>query len=91
MVKRLSALAMAFALSLGLGFAPSEHGHRSLAVAASGKRVVKEQLVYFNTKSFKYHSPDCQWAHRCTKNCISIPKSEAIQRGGVPCKVCGGG
>jgi hypothetical protein len=38
----------------------------------------------------KYHCPTCIWAVRCTKNCIKIPKSEAINRGGVPCRVCGG-
>jgi len=50
----------------------------------------QEQSVMFNTKSLKYHSPTCQWAIKCTKNCISIPLSEAINRGGIPCKVCGG-
>lgn len=50
----------------------------------------QEQTVLFNTKTNKYHKPTCIWAIRCTRNCISIPKSEAIKRGGIPCKVCGG-
>ncbi len=46
--------------------------------------------VYFNTNSHKYHRMSCIWAVRCTRNCIAIPRAKAIQRGGVPCKVCGG-
>lgn len=53
--------------------------------------VKKERTVYFNTNSYKYHAMSCTWATRCTRNCIEIPLSEAITRGGVPCKVCGGG
>ena len=48
------------------------------------------KTVVFNTKTYKYHSIYCEWALKCTKNCIKIDKKEAIKRGGVPCKVCGG-
>lgn len=47
--------------------------------------------VIYNTKTQKYHAPYCQWAKRCTKNCIKIEKQKAIRNGGMPCKVCGGG
>ncbi len=50
----------------------------------------QEEMVAFNTKSLKYHCLSCEWAIKCTVNCVQIPKSEAIRRGGVPCKVCGG-
>jgi hypothetical protein len=46
--------------------------------------------VYYNTNSHKYHQHSCEWAEKCTKNCISIDHTDAIRRGGVPCKVCGG-
>lgn len=46
--------------------------------------------VLFNTKSFKFHNPGCKWAKKCTVNCIKIKYSEAVKRGGIPCKVCGG-
>jgi hypothetical protein len=46
--------------------------------------------VAFNTESKKYHCLDCEWARRCTMNCIRISLSEARRRGGVACKVCGG-
>lgn len=48
------------------------------------------ESVVFNTKSLKYHSPSCQYAKKCTQNCIKVEKSDAVKRGGVPCKVCGG-
>jgi hypothetical protein len=60
------------------------HGHdHHVAVAA-------ERTVIFNTQSLKYHQPGCIAARRCTRNCIFISLSEAIKRGGVPCKICGG-
>ncbi len=49
-----------------------------------------DEIVMFNIKSLKYHCPSCRWAIKCTKNCIRITKIEAIKRGGIPCKVCGG-
>jgi len=49
-----------------------------------------DEIVAFNTKSHKYHCLSCQYAVKCTQNCIQIKQSEAIARGGVPCKVCGG-
>jgi hypothetical protein len=49
-----------------------------------------DETVAFNTESKKYHCLDCQWAKKCTQNCIRISLSEARRRGGVACKVCGG-
>src|SRR2546426_7497860 len=49
-----------------------------------------DEMVAFNTKTLKYHCLKCQWAVKCTQNCVTIKKSEAIKRGGVRCKVCGG-
>jgi len=47
--------------------------------------------VVFNVQNHKFHQPACMWAKRCTKNCIDITRKEAHARGGIPCKVCGGG
>src|SRR6266699_4131961 len=58
-----------------------------VAVATAGG---DDELVVFNTKTLKYHCLQCQYAVKCTKNCVTIKKSEAVKRGGVPCKVCGG-
>jgi len=48
------------------------------------------QTVAFNKETYKFHKLSCKWARKCTVNCINIEKKEAIKRGGVPCKVCGG-
>ena len=50
----------------------------------------KSQPVFFNVKTHKFHAPTCEWARKCTRNCIRITREEAVKRGGVPCKVCGG-
>lgn len=47
-------------------------------------------MVVYNTKTGKIHTPGCQFAKKCTVNCVSIDRKEAIKRGGIPCKVCGG-
>jgi hypothetical protein len=49
-----------------------------------------ELMVVLNLHTLKYHDPSCIWAHRCTQHCIVVPLAEAIRRGGLPCKVCGG-
>lgn len=54
------------------------------------KNIGQEEVV-FNTKSLIYHSPNCEWAERCTVNCITVTRDEAEDEGGRPCKVCGGG
>lgn len=46
--------------------------------------------VMFNAKTLVFHTPSCEWARKCTKNCVRIDHTLAQQRGGVPCKVCGG-
>ena len=51
---------------------------------------VMAEMVMYNTKTGKFHSLNCRWAHKCTVNCIKIDRKEAIKRGRVPCKVCGG-
>jgi hypothetical protein len=48
-------------------------------------------IVAFNTSNYKFHALTCIWAERCTAHCINITRKEAHKRGGIPCKVCGGG
>ena len=45
--------------------------------------------VVFNTNTYKYHKPYCEWSKKCTVNCVYIEKQEAKQKG-IRCKVCGG-
>ena len=68
-------------------FAAGLHEGRGRAVPAASA----DDIVVFNTKSLKYHDPSCIWAKRCTVHCIKVKRSQARERGGVPCKVCGGG
>ena len=46
--------------------------------------------VIFNTKSLIYHTFTCEWARKCTRNCIKIDHTLAQRSGGVPCNACGG-
>lgn len=48
------------------------------------------ETVIFNVKTHKFHKVGCRYAVTCTKNCIKIERQQAIKRGGIPCKVCGG-
>ena len=45
--------------------------------------------VVYNTKTGKYHAQSCASAKKCTVNCIKIDRKQAVQRGGVPYKICG--
>jgi hypothetical protein len=49
-----------------------------------------ERTVIFNTKSRIYHHAGCNAARACTVNCVSVPISEALRRGGRACGRCGG-
>lgn len=49
-----------------------------------------DQTVIMNTKTYIYHTPDCKWAKKCTKNCIKITKQKAQAQGVRACKVCRG-
>ncbi|MFA6988885.1 MAG: hypothetical protein WC197_02345 [Candidatus Gastranaerophilaceae bacterium] len=54
------------------------------------KTNLKRNVVVFNVKTKKYHNAGCEWAKKCTRNCIYIKRSEVLKRNGIPCKVCGG-
>lgn len=45
------------------------------------------ETVVFNPKSHKMHKPSCASAKRC-KTCITTSSSDAINQGGIPCKMC---
>lgn len=61
-----------------------------LLLTSANPSGVRDDVVFFNTQTLKYHCPSCKWAKRCTRNCIKLPRKDAIRRGGVPCKVCDG-
>ena len=61
-----------------------------LATETSRANLFGNDQVAFNKESYKYHKLNCKWAIKCTRQCIYISRKDAIARGGVPCKVCGG-
>lgn len=82
------------ALSIMMSLVPwalNQGGSISGSCAGSVLAASQRDIVDFNTQSLKYHDPDCIWAKRCTVHCIKITRAEAKKRGGIPCKVCGGG
>jgi hypothetical protein len=81
---RLRRYLLALVFGVAAAFYPASSHHVPVAVVAA------ERMVVFNVHTHKYHEPSCVWAHRCTQSCVTIPLSEAIKRGGIPCKVCGG-
>lgn len=51
---------------------------------------VEAEQVFYNTNTKKVHKAHCISAKKCTKNCIKIERKDAYNRGGIPCKQCGG-
>lgn len=69
------------------------HCHKANTTTEASRTVSSEEksgTVFFNQKSKVYHHDGCMSAKACTVNCIHIKKSEAIERGGRPCGICGG-
>lgn len=47
------------------------------------------ETVWFNVQTHIFHCEGCTLAHRCTRNCVEMPREDA-ERKGRPCQVCGG-
>jgi len=55
------------------------------------EKPAEEEIIYIgNSKTLKFHLPDCQWAKKISlKNRVYFKsKREAQERGYQPCKVC---
>ena len=59
--------------------------------AAVAKNRISGNVVVYNISNGKLHLHDCEWAEKCTKNCIYLKKKELKKMFYVPCIVCGGG
>ena len=68
---------------------PWEYRKNGNQMTAPTIDIVSGSVIY-NTNSKKYHGASCKGARACTRNCILLPKDEAISRGGVPCGICKG-
>lgn len=71
-------------------WARSDEAQRLREPAPEGRQDEQDETVMFNTQSGKYHCPQCEWAVKCTKNCVPMSLRKVRELGGVPCKVCGG-
>jgi hypothetical protein len=60
-------------------------------VPSAARAADTDPYVTFNTHSRIFHHPECDSALACTRNCVRIRRSDALSRGGRPCKHCGGG
>lgn len=59
--------------------------------ASITKNRIKKDVVVYNLSNGKLHTHDCEWAEKCTKNCIYIKKRKLKKIFFIPCVVCGGG
>ena len=59
--------------------------------AAVARNIIFGDVLVYNISNGKLHLPDCEWAEKCTKNCIYLKKKELKKMFYVPCIVCGGG
>ena len=84
-----------FLIILCLFFANHSWGHEHhkspLLIASVIKNKIKGDVVVYNLSNGKLHTADCEWAEKCTKNCIYLSKREIKKMFYVPCLVCGGG
>ena len=81
---------LALLLSFGAFVARAPGPSASEAACVGSLAEAAERTVIFNTKSRIYHHDGCNAARACTVNCVTVPRSEALQRGGRPCGRCGG-
>lgn len=61
-----------------------------LTVVIAKPQKLDNDNIVFNTNTLKIHKLDCEWAKKCTKNCVKTTRSKAYEKGGTACKVCGG-
>ena len=59
--------------------------------ATATKNIILGKVYVYNLSNGKLHTPDCEWALKCTKNCIYINKRDLKKMFFIPCTVCGGG
>ena len=63
----------------------------SVIKAGISKNRIKKNVVVYNLSNAKLHTHNCEWAEKCTKNCIYIKKRNLKDIFFIPCVICGGG
>lgn len=62
----------------------------SILNATITKNKISDNVLVYNLSNGKMHNPDCEWAEKCTKNCIYIDHKKIENLFYIPCLVCGG-
>lgn len=69
------------------------HGYSDghILSATIQKNRIRGDVAVYNLSNGKLHTADCEWAEKCTKNCIYMKKEDLREMFYIPCLVCGGG
>ena len=81
-------------LVLFMLFIPSVSAHEEEGLvldAKISKDAISSNVAVYNISNGKMHTHDCEWAQKCTKNCIYLHKHEIQDMFYIPCAACGGG
>lgn len=57
--------------------------------ATVSKDAISSDVIVYNLSNGKAHRHDCEWAEKCTKNCIYIEREKINDMFFIPCAVCG--
>lgn len=68
-----------------------EQNGEAILSATIKKNHIHGDVAVYNLSNGKLHTADCEWAEKCTKNCIYLKKKEVKKMFYIPCLVCGGG
>ena len=68
-----------------------ENTNTPVLSATVQKNKINGDVVVYNLSNGKLHTSDCEWAEKCTKNCIYLSKKSIKKMTYIPCLVCGGG
>ena len=86
----LTLLLFVFAIFIGFPVYSYDSGNYHIE-ALIEKNTISSDVVVYNLSNGKLHLHDCEWAEKCTKNCIYIPQKRVKKMFFVPCMSCGGG
>ena len=79
-------------LSIFITSAALGHENENIVLNATvAKSSISSDTAVYNVSNAKMHTHDCEWAQKCTKNCVYLHKDEIQDMFYIPCAACGGG
>ena len=87
MKKILISLVLCFLVS-GISFA--QEVENVFIETSISRKAIRSDVVVYNLSNAKLHTHDCEWALKCTKNCVLVDKKQIDEMFYIPCLVCGG-